>query len=399
MDAHLLAARLAGPMATVADCRTGLADVRRVRAMADAREAELIARLRELSEESPAVFPEGIVAEVNQTGLGAASRVAARADLCQAMPELGAVLAAGETTGGHLDVVAAAVRQLTPTQQAAVVGEAERLAAEASRRSRREFERLVKGVVAAVTGDDGLERLARQRRQTRLTFRPDADGMWHLSGRFDPERAAVLHARLVAERERRFHDTVPDGAPAHPLERQDHLYALALVGLADGSAGRPGSTGADITVLVDAATLLSGRHESSLCDVLPGGADLPIDTIRRWACEASVTPVVVHPDGSSLWVGRTQRTATAAQRRVLRAWFDTCTTCATPFEHTQIHHVDWFRNGGRTDIDNLRPLCTPCHQKVHEGVWVLTLRPDGSLVVTDRDGVVTVHPPPKARSA
>lgn len=394
MDSHLLAARLDGPTATVADCRAGLADVRRVRAMVDAREAALIARLRELSEESPAVFPEGIVAEVNQTGLGAA----ARADVCHAMPQLGAALAAGETTGGHVDV-ATAVRQLTPAQQSAVAAEAERLAAEASRRSRREFERLVKGVVATVTGDDGLDRLTRQRRQTRLSFRPDSDGMWRLSGWFDPERAAVLHARLVAERERRFHDTCPDDAPAHPLERQDHLYALALVGLADGSAAGSSGSGPDITVLIDADTLLSGRHEDSLCDVLPGGADLPVDPIRRWACDATVTPVVVHPNGTSLWVGRTQRTATAAQRRVLRAWFDTCTTCTTPFEHTQIHHVEWFRHGGRTDIDNLRPLCTPCHQKVHEGVWTLTLQPDGSVLVTDRAGVITVHPPPKARSA
>ena len=404
MDSELLSQFFDGPTASPADCRAGMEAARRVRAMVDAREAEYVAALQRHSAESPAVFPEGIIAEVNQTGLGAASRLTARADTLTAMPELGEALAAGDTTGGHIDVVARELRSLTPAQRDAVAEQADRLALEAARRTKREYEQLVKGLVAAVTGDDGLDRLARQRRRTRLTFRPEADGMWRLSGVFDPERAATLHARLVAERERRFHDRLPEDAPADPFERQDHLYALALLGLVDGSSPASGASGgaasgADITVLIDARTLLEGRYDGSVCEVLPGGFDLPIETIRRWACQATVTPVVVHPDGTSLWAGRTQRTATAAQRRVLKVWFDTCTTCDTPFEHTQIHHVEWFRDGGRTDIDNMRPLCNACHHMVHEGGWRLTLHPDGSLTVTRPDGTITEHPPPRARAA
>ncbi len=53
-----------------------------------------------------------------------------------------------------------------------------------------------------------------------------------------------------------------------------------------------------------------------------------------------------------------------------------------------MHHVEFFRNGGKTSVDNLLPLCEKHHHLVHEGGWRLTMtegriatwrRPDGTI--------------------
>jgi predicted restriction endonuclease len=47
-----------------------------------------------------------------------------------------------------------------------------------------------------------------------------------------------------------------------------------------------------------------------------------------------------------------------------------------PFHHCSIHHIDYWENGGPTDLDNLIPLCSRHHHKAHEGGWKLSLNPN-----------------------
>jgi predicted restriction endonuclease len=44
--------------------------------------------------------------------------------------------------------------------------------------------------------------------------------------------------------------------------------------------------------------------------------------------------------------------------------------------HCSIHHIDYWENGGQTDLDNLIPLCSRHHHKAHEGGWKLSLDPN-----------------------
>ena len=39
--------------------------------------------------------------------------------------------------------------------------------------------------------------------------------------------------------------------------------------------------------------------------------------------------------------------------------------CRHPIAHN--HHLTWWSNGGRTDLDNLIGLCRKCHSLVHAG--------------------------------
>jgi hypothetical protein len=223
--------------------------------------------------------------------------------------------------------------------------------------------------------------------------------MWNLAGRFDPVRGVELEGRLRNTIETLFHDTTPDDAPGDPLERQDHLAALALLAISEGRG--TGSGVADVTVVIDANTLLDGRrHEHSIVDAGLGRFGLPIETIRRWACIGTVTPVIVAADGVRLYLGRETRLANRAQRRALRILYRTCACCDTPFEHTEMHHVTWYTlQHGLSDIDNFVPLCRRHHHLVHEGGWQLHLTPDRTLTITKPDGTTTIHAPPRARAA
>jgi HNH endonuclease len=53
---------------------------------------------------------------------------------------------------------------------------------------------------------------------------------------------------------------------------------------------------------------------------------------------------------------------------------------------THAHHLVWWGDGGRTDLDNLILLCTFHHKLVHELGWTVGRGSDGSLEWRDRGG-------------
>ncbi len=74
-------------------------------------------------------------------------------------------------------------------------------------------------------------------------------------------------------------------------------------------------------------------------------------------------------------VGRTERTATAAQRRVLAARDKGCIIpgCGVVAEACQVHHVTEWSAGGSTDPDNMVLLCWTHHRQVD--LWMWTIHP------------------------
>jgi hypothetical protein len=109
---------------------------------------------------------------------------------------------------------------------------------------------------------------------------------------------------------------------------------------------------------------------------------------------------IVHAPGR-LHLGRTTRLANAAQRRALRAIYPTCAIpdCPVRFDHSKIHHVRWWRHGGRTDLDNLLPVCVQHHTAIHDQGWTIELTPDRTLVVTLPNREVMTTGPPRRRAA
>src|SRR3954447_8176035 len=380
-------------------CRRELEGVRGVRGILDAREVEVLARLDELTVDAPAIFPKDELAKAAKSSLNKAVKIRHRKDTCSRVPELAAALAEGATTGDRVDVLANATVGLKPDELARVAAQGRVIAEMAANGTQRQYRETVERIVGQARDDDGLERLARQRRAARLRWWTDAHGMWNLSGKFDPVRGIELEGRLRNVVESLFHDKIPDDAPGDPLERQDFLAAEALLAITEGKI--TGSGVPDVTVLIDERTFLDGhRHCGSVVDAGLGRFALPVETVRRWACIGNVTPVIVAADGVRLYLGRETRLANRAQRRALRAMYRTCALCDTPFEHTQIHHVTTYgHEQGLTDIDNLAPLCRRHHHLAHEGGWKLHLAADRTLTITKPDGTITIHAPPRARAA
>jgi hypothetical protein len=370
--------------------------LRRLLGWCEGREAAIARRLCAV-----VPVPEQAIADAGRTGRRHASRVLARASTGEAVPQFGEALAGGAVRGDHLDVLGRTLAGLEPDQRVQLTEDVAWLVGEAERSSPEEFARTLQREVRRLDDDDGTKRLERQRRDTRLRTWVDREtGMWHLAGRFDPASALVLDAALRSKVAALFADATPSTCPTDPLERQDHLRALALLGLVEGDG--LGAVRMEIVAVLD-ATVLDAEGLPRVDWGLP--VELPPSLLAKLFGTARVHPVVVgngvvlHAPGK-LHLGRTTRIANRAQRRALRALYGTCSVpgCAVRFGDCKIHHVHWWRHGGLTDLDNLLPVCVRHHHNIHDAGWQVALAADRSLTVSLPDGQVMTTGPPR-RSA
>jgi hypothetical protein len=388
------------------DLEAGLVAAREVDAWVESRRAAIVTRLAAVDS-----FPEATIAKAAKTSVGKASRSAERAGTLVDSPRLAEALGDGAVTAGHVDAVTRAGKQLDEGQRAALFDRVESLVEVAAAATVEEFDRRVRLEADRVRSSDGMDRLERQRRDTRLRSWVGADGMWNLNGRFDPVTGVRLAAKLEQTVDTLFAETTPDHAPDDPVEKQRFLDAQALARLVQGSAtgGRKGR--AEILAVIDASTS-TGAEERA--DALASQVswripvEIPARVLAEFAASGDVdvvgvvvcNGVVLHAPGS-LDQGRSTRLANRAQRRALRAMYATCGIpgCATGFDRCEIHHIIWWRNGGRTDLANLLPVCTRHHAKIHNDGWTIALGPNRELTLTLPDGTVMATGPPTIRAA
>ena len=185
---------------------SGLVAVREVQAWAEAQHATLVAKL------SSEGFAEATIARAAKTSIGAAAKTTQRSQTLTATPKLAETLGDGQTTAAHVDVVTRAAAQLPVTQRDELFERVDALAAVAAASTVDQFARLVAVEAKRIQADDGLDRLARQRRNVRASSWVDVDGMWNLRGRFDPVTGVRLASKLAATVEAMFAEKTPDGA-------------------------------------------------------------------------------------------------------------------------------------------------------------------------------------------
>ncbi len=388
------------------DIRDALGDIASIQTWVDQRKIELTRRLQQLASQSPSIHPQHVLATAGNTSRYDAYRDMQRASTLDQFPNLAKVFAAGQISTAHLDVMTRTLRQLDPLESFQLSKRGEWLNTIATHTTPDNFARAVKHEVARIHNDGGAAKLERQRRDALLRHWVDRDsGMIHLHGRLDPESGLRVIGRIEQSVEQLFHGAVPDTCPSDN-RKQGHLGALALVALVDGSAPVNGeslsspNSRAEVSVVIDYQTLVNGLHEHS---VLHTGfeTELPLETVRRMACEAEIIPVVLGKKGVVLDIGRSSRLATRHQRLALGTMYTHCAIpdCHVSINRCQPHHIHYWRNGGRSDLKNLVPLCATHHRNVHEDRWSLVLDPaTRHLTVGYPDGESRATLPHRARS-
>ena len=111
-----------------------------------------------------------------------------------------------------------------------------------------------------------------------------------------------------------------------------------------------------------------------------GGGRLHPETVRRLLCDARIQPVIEDERGEPVRLGRATREPSPAMMRQLRYRDGECRFpgCGSR-RFVQAHHVVWWGDGGRTDLDNLVLVCFFHHRLVHEHGWNIERDADGSV--------------------
>lgn len=226
---------------------------------------------------------------------------------------------------------------------------------------------------------DGAEpRDAELRNRRSFRIGRERDGMTPFSGAADPLSAALLRAALAerpgalprymdpagVDSEQLLEEGVPDSRTFE--QRQfDVAFGLIAAGLRE-TEGQPGSLAPTSTVM---AVITLSDLETGIGVGWLDGVTEPVSaaTVQTLACDAGVTPIVLGSNGEVLHLGMTRRLFSKAQRRALAVRDGGCVwpQCTAPPNRCEAHHVIWWENGGRTDVDNGALLCSAHHHLLH----------------------------------
>ena len=395
LDVEALLARLLAAVPEELDregCNSRLGDLSRLRSWLGADELRTTRQLKSLAAEGRA---EPVEAALSNNGGHSASDTrdtSDREEIADALPGFEDALADGAVTAGHLDALSAALKLLMAhpelvaefkTRESELLGFAVSDGVDGFRKRCR---RLAKSLIAQsdAGADDELER--QRARSTVKTYTDTATGMWHLHAELDPARGAIVDRHLQAVLARlRAQDQQTGDKPVPYMQLKVDALVTAMSSSGDGEPGR-----AELVVHVDLDVLRGDMVEAGLSETVDG-VELPVETVRRLACDAGVLPAVMGGDGLVKDMGRSTRTATPTQRARLAAMHATCAHpgCRVLYSRCRIHHVTfWGEHLGPTDEDNLLPVCDKHHHLVHERGWTLTMTPDRVATWSLPDGTI-----------
>jgi hypothetical protein len=288
-----------------------------------------------------------------------------------------------------------------------------------------------------MTGNQ-LERFARAHRQVssvddadarirrRLAWRVEDDGSLAGTFRLPPLQGAVLLKALRAAAADLQHphdgqepdasaETRPEAQPSAPTSSSlaDALVMVAEAFLAekaaaaddpevyqvvvhvgtgaitpgDAAAGQPGVS-AETPADAPAPSAQPPGHpaDPARCHVEDGPA-ISVTTAQMIACSAAWSWMLHDSAGQLLDLGRRRRRPNAALRRAARDR-DKC-RCRFPgceSRRVDLHHIQYWSNGGRTKLDNLVSLCKYHHMLVHERGYLIAAARDGTFAFYRADG-------------
>ncbi len=353
-----------------------------------------------------------------ELGLKAATVEARRVERLEAWPEVAAAWVEGRLCGTKVDALVTGVPRrfvsLFADHAAGVVKAIAPLDVEQTTVAVRQW-------VRAAEAADGAEEF--RERPSGVYLDAGFDGSFVLNGVLNSTEAAIVDATL------RVFD-VPDALDEHGeivgdvrtrAKRQvDALVAACEFALNNregtGESGRfqphvslvfdvqqlraAGLAGAGVGSLADVDVLAERNEWSSaekawFADALSlhgdgvTGEGMLVDATAMSALSCDSVVHALLTNGSQvLRMGRSERTAKPWQRKAIVARDRHCRApgCRTKPKFCDVHHVDHWINGGKTDVDRMVLLCGTHHREFHKPGYRMEFAEDGAFTVHSPNG-------------
>ncbi len=385
-----------------AEVESALADLEAAEARLVARRAELVreADQRSMKDRSNALSTERWLQDRFRLSRREAQGRVAQAELLAAQPVARTALAEGRLTPEQATVVATTLARLDtldrldPQQEEAAELLLHQAAALDPRSLAAAGQRLVEHLTRSPSTDDpadaaavarelaAAEAAAQRAGTNSLVVKRRPDGA--LTGRFTvrPADVPVLTAWFAqADRRHLGTDGFEDDRP-RDQRRGDHLVASLRAGLTSnsGSSGEDDQPATRLHVHVKVTTSLDALRDGLIgVGLLDTGGTLSASELRRLACTAGITPLVLGGPSEVLDLGRTRRAFSPAQVRALAVRDRGCIApgCDRAPADCDAHHQTEWNDHGPTDLDNGALLCEHHHQQVHRQGWRVALARNG----------------------
>jgi hypothetical protein len=345
--------------------------------------------------------------------------LATAARACRRLPTLHAAFGEGRVSWAQVRAVALAVERVPGHLDDAVDAEiAEVLLASDGDGPPAEPDDLVRAIGWALTAlapdEAGARSTGPAPEADWLAMQPRLDGSGgQVHGDFGPEGFAILDATLNdglpgpsgPVKNGPGSDPDPVRARAAGREAARHRATRLLRLCATGGQRTAIDEADDEDAPVTGLPNLSVRAELS---TLLGDDGLPADLLTRF------TGGVLHVDaatarrlmdrygtrlrlilvdhGRGVGVGRTSRQPPEWLAETVTALHDTCSEpgCRTPARRCDVDHARPWVDGGRTDLDNLAPVCSTTNHRKEEAGWRVHQAPDGVRIwLHPRSGLST----------
>ncbi|MGI5487000.1 DUF222 domain-containing protein [Microtetraspora malaysiensis] len=284
------------------------------------------------------------------------------------LPQTARLLFSGRLSYGYATTIASATHHLDDPETELAEPILLQLA-QASASTVEDVARAGHTIIETIDPEGRLRRAAAKTERQHLTIAETADGMGRLSGLLDPELKMQLKTWLE-----------PLAVRTDSMDLRSHGRRMA-----DALAIRL-SQGGRRTVMHVSVTEQTLTGESEEPAFLEDGTQVPAEDARRMAYTAELRRVLRDAGGIVKDFGRARRLASADQREAILARYRTCCRegCDVPAYLSEIDHIEPWYPTGRTDLDNLAPLCAA------DNKWK-SRHPDRVEVIDQGDGTVSMR--------
>ncbi len=209
------------------------------------------------------------------------------------------------------------------------------------------------------------------------------DGVGRLDGTMDTEGYRLLHEAIRA-----LSRPTDDETRTAAQRRHDALVQMAKITL-QSFTPEPGQKRNKPTVIGTAAiTDLTEQTGGGSIDTGGGRTIVPIETIRRLACDCDMHRYLADPAGHIIDYGRKRRLISDVQFDLLLVRDHGCRWpgCNVPAAGCDAHHATHWLDGGETEPDNLMLLCWYHHHLLPEQHWSIEPHGGGHFTLEMPDG-------------